>query len=186
MGYGGYAPGANSRMPDKLTDLQQAMRALPLDKAMETLALIEKLTRNVMKDQSEPKFRKINLTNDKIKNVIADVPNAIVLLEEMGWVQEADSLVLPETVRMRHETHIVGLIDAQDHFKTACEKEKVRLMRAAKAVDADVEKTRQEIEADRKEKAADGPVTQGSKANKLGAGQFMRASDLGIGQGSGG
>jgi len=185
MGYGGYAPGGNSRMPDKLTDLQQAMRALPLDKALETLALIDKLTRNVMKDQREPKFRKINLTNDKIKNLIADVPNAIALLAEMGWVQEADSLVLPVTVRMVHETHIVGLIDAQEVYKTALEKEKVRLMRAAKAVDADVEKTRQQIEADRKEKAADGPVTQGSKANELGGGQFMRASDLGIGQGGG-
>jgi len=174
-------------MPDKLTDLQAAMRALPLDKALDTLALIEKLTRNVMKDQREPKFRKINLANEKIRAIITDVPNAIALLNEMGWVREADSLVLPETVRMVHETHIVGLIEAQDHYKTVCEKEKVRLMRAAKApTDADAEKTRQQIEADRKEKAAEGPVTQGSKANELGKGKSMTASDLGIGQGGGG
>ena len=79
MGYAGYAPGANSRMPDKLTPLQQAMRQLPLEQAAETLAIIEKLTRNVVRNPSEDKFRKINLTNAKIIQVIVQVPNAIEL-----------------------------------------------------------------------------------------------------------
>jgi hypothetical protein len=187
MGYGGYAPGANSRMADSLTPLQAALRSLPLAEAAETLALMDKLTRNVVRNPGEAKFRKINLTNEKIKKAITDVPNAVYVLIEMGWQQEEDSLVLPETVRLAHEVHVVGIIDAQDYFKTEAEKERVRQTRASKAVDADTEKLRQQIEADRKEKAADGPVTKGSVPQKLGGGpNVMRASDLGIGQSSGG
>jgi hypothetical protein len=187
MGYGGYAPGANSRMADKLTPLQEALRSLPLTEAAETLALIDKLTRNVVRNPGEAKFRKINLINEKIKKAITDVPNAVDILKEMGWEQEDDSLVLPATVRLAHEVHVVGIIDAQDYYKTESEKEKVRQMRATKAVDAETEKLRQQIEADRKEKAAEGPVTQSSVAQKLGGGaNIMRASDLGIGQSQGG
>lgn len=187
MGYGGYAPGANSRMADKLTPLQEALRSLPLDEAADTLALIDKLTRNVVRNPGEAKFRKINLTNEKIKKAIADVPGAVNALIEMGWQLEGESLVLPATVRLAHEVHVVGIIDAQDHYKSEAEKEKTRQMRASKAVDADTEKLRQQIEADRKEKAADGPVTQSSHAQKLGGGpNVMRASDLGIGQNQGG
>jgi len=43
------------------------------------------------------------------------------------------------------------------------------------------------MEADRKEKDAEGPITQGSKAQSLGNGpNIMRASDIGIGQAAGG
>lgn len=100
MGYGGYAPGANSRMADALTPLQQALRGLPLEQAPEALTLIDKLTRNVQRNPSEEKFRKINLANEKIKKAIADVPNAINLMMEMGWVQEGDFLILPDTVSL--------------------------------------------------------------------------------------
>jgi len=187
MGYAGYAPGANSRMPDKLTPLQQALRQLPLEQAAETLAIIEKLTRNVVRNPGEAKFRKINLTNEKIKKVIADVPNAVELLEEMGWVQEGDSLELPANIRLAHETHVIGIIDAQDHYKTQAAKEYSRQVRAKKEVDDDMVKLQQQIEADRKEKSAEGPVTKGSVAQKMGNGpNVMRASDLGIGQSKGG
>jgi len=187
MGYGGYAPGGNSRMADALTPLQEALRSLPLAEAAETLALIDKLTRNVVRNPGDAKFRKINLTNEKIKKTITDVPNAVDALKEMGWQQEDDFLVLPATVHLAHEVHVVGIIDAQDYYKTKAEKERVRQTRESKAVDADTEKLRQQIEADRKEKEAEGPVTKSSKAQKIGGGaNIMRASDLGIGQSSGG
>lgn len=174
-------------MPDKLTPLQEAMRQLPLEQAAETLAIIEKLTRNVVRNPSEEKFRKINLTNAKIIQVIVQVPNAIELLKEMGWVQVGDSLELPATLRLAHEVHVIGIIEAQDYYKTAAAKEHARQVRASKEVTGDAEKLRQQIEADRKEKAAEGPVTKGSVANKLSGGpNIMRAGDLGIGQGGGG
>jgi hypothetical protein len=188
MGYGNYAPGANSRMADSLTPLQQKLRALPLDSAQDTLALVDKLTRNVVRNPGEEKFRKINLSNEKIKKAIADVPNGIELLQEMGWVLEGEALLLPSSVRLAHEVHVVGIIEAQDHYKSEAEKERVRQTRARKEVDEDKEKLRQQMEADRREKTAEGPVTKGSVAQKMpgdGA-NIVRASDLGIGQNAGG
>eukprot|EP00930_Biecheleria_cincta_P011179 TRINITY_DN11375_c0_g2_i1.p1 TRINITY_DN11375_c0_g2~~TRINITY_DN11375_c0_g2_i1.p1 ORF type:complete len:105 (+),score=15.09 TRINITY_DN11375_c0_g2_i1:122-436(+) len=82
MGYAGYSPG--NQVADKLTPLQQALRALPLDKAADTLELIEKLTRNVVRNPAEDKFRHIKLTNPKIAAVITDVPFAVDILKEMG------------------------------------------------------------------------------------------------------
>jgi hypothetical protein len=186
MGYGNYAPGANSRMASELTPLQQALRSLPLEESSETLALIDKLTRNVQRAPGEEKIRKLNLANEKIKKAIVDVPNALDLMKTMGWVQDGDSLALPSTVRFAHEVHVVGIIEAQDYYKDELKKERVRQERARKEVDADTEKLRDQIEADRKEKAAEGPVTKGSVAQKRGSGQMMRASDLGIGQNAGG
>jgi hypothetical protein len=173
-------------MADKLTPLQQALRQLPLEQAFETLAIIEKLTRNVVRNPGEAKFRKINLTNEKIKKLIADVPNAVDLLKEMGWVQEAESLELPSSVRLAHEVHVVGIIEAQDYYKTQAQKEHSRQVRASKDVDGDTAKLREQIDADRKEKAAEGPVTKASKAQKIGDGQVAGCKDLGIGQNVGG
>jgi len=183
MGYGGYAPGANSRMADALTPLQEALRSLPLEHSSDTLTLIDKLTRNVQRNPTEEKFRKVNLTNEKIKKAITDVPNAIALMQEMGWVQEADSLVLPAAIRLDHGVHVIAIIEAGDYYKTKAEKEKVRKTRESKEVDGDTEKLRKQIEADRKEKSAEGPVTRGSVAKKLPNGGSMTASDLGGGGG---
>lgn len=151
-----------------VTPLQQALRSLPLEQAMDALTLMEKLTRNVVRNPGEAKFRKINLMNDKIREAIANVPHAVALLKEMGWAQQEDSLVLPEAVRLAHEIHVVGIIEAQSYYKTLSEKERVRQMRASKVIDADMEKVREQIQADRKEKAADGPVNRASKARRIG------------------
>lgn len=60
-------------------------------------------------------------------------------------------------------------------------------MRAQKEVDGDIQKLREQVELDRREKAAEGPVTQASVANKLtGGANITRCSDVGIGQSSGG
>lgn len=188
MGYAGYAPGANSRMPDKLTDLQQALRQLPLDKALETLEIIEKLTRNTVRSPGEEKFRKINLANAKIKSTITDVPNAIDLLKEMGWVENGQSLELPQNTRLVHEVHVIGIIDAKDYYNEQLKKQKASEVRASKEVDTDQELLRQQIEADRQERAAAGPVTKSSVAqNRSHAGpNITRCSDVGIGQNQGG
>jgi len=173
-------------MPDKLTDLQAWLRSLPLAQALDCLAIIEKLTRNTVRSPGEAKFRKINLTNAKIKETIVDVPNAIGLLLEMGWVQEGEALELPSTIRLTHEEHVIGLIEAQDWYKTQASKEKSRQVLASKEKDTDQQKLAAAIEADRKEKAAEGPITKGSVATKRGSGSHMTAGDLGIGKGGGG
>jgi len=186
MGYAGYSPGANSTVGDKLTPLQQALRQLPLDQYEACLELIEKLTRNVVRNPSEEKFRRIKLTNPKIAAAITDVPNALALLQEMGWQPAGEELVLPPSVRPVHETEVVGIIEAKDWYKKEAEKEAKRITMARKEVDPEKEALRKQLEADRKEKDAEGPVTRGSVPNKLGEGTKMTAGDIGIGKGGGG
>lgn len=185
MGYAGYSPG--NRIADALTPLQQALRALPLAQAQETLDMIEKLTRNVVRNPTEEKFKKIKLSNPKIAAAITDVPFAVDVLKEMGWVEEDDGLSLPATVRLVHEKEVVAIIDAKDYFKKEEENERRRQAAARKALSSEKEELLKKMEADRLEKQADGPVTQGSVAKKFGDGpNIMRAGDIGIGKSSGG
>merc|ERR1719499_2906647 len=105
----------------------------------------------------------------------------------MGWLREGEILVLPASVRLAHEVHVVGIIDAKDHYKKEAENERRRQLRAGKAADTDKEELSKKMEIDRKEKEADGPVAHGSVAKKLGDGpNIMRAGDVGIGKSSGG
>lgn len=185
MGYAGYSPG--HQVADKLTSLEQALRSLPLEQAQEALELIEKLTRNVVRNPTDEKFRRIKLSNPKIAATITDVPGAVALLKEMGWVEDGEELVLPAELRLLHEKEVVALIDAKDYYKKEEEKERRRQAAARKALDADKQELLQKMEADRKEKAAEGPVTHGSVAKKLGDGpHIVRAGDIGIGKSSGG
>mmetsp|Transcript_19128 Transcript_19128/g.36841 ORF Transcript_19128/g.36841 Transcript_19128/m.36841 type:complete len:186 (-) Transcript_19128:282-839(-) len=185
MGYAGYAPG--NRIADKLTPMQQALRSLPLEKAQESLDLIEKLTRNVVRNPGEDKFRRINLSNPKISAAITDVHFAVDALKEMGWVQDDDALLLPPSVHLAHEREVVGIIDAKDYYKKEVDNERRRQMAARKAVSEEKEALLQQMEADRKEKVADGPVVHSSVAKQFGNGpNIVKASDLGIGNSSGG
>lgn len=185
MGYAGYSPG--NQVAEKLSPLQQALRALPLDKAAETLELIEKLTRNVVRNPAEDKFRHIKLTNPKIAAVITHVPFAVDILKEMGWVEEGEGLELPASVRLAHEKEVISIIDVKDFYKKEQVTQKSREAQARKtALDPEKEALLKKMEADRKEKDAEGPVTRGSKAQSLGGGQVVTAADLGIGASGGG
>mmetsp|Transcript_73832 Transcript_73832/g.193663 ORF Transcript_73832/g.193663 Transcript_73832/m.193663 type:complete len:185 (-) Transcript_73832:354-908(-) len=184
MGYAGYAPG--SKVADKLTPLQQALRSLPLEVAQETLALIDKLTRNIVQNPTEEKFRKVKLANPKLAAIVAAAPTFVDTMQEMGWVQTSEGLELPPSTRLNHADHVMPIIDATDHYKKAIEDAKRSAMRAGK-LSEEAQQLLQKAQADRVEKALDGPVTQGSKANKLGDGpNICRAGDIGIGKSSGG
>eukprot|EP00930_Biecheleria_cincta_P011178 TRINITY_DN11375_c0_g1_i2.p2 TRINITY_DN11375_c0_g1~~TRINITY_DN11375_c0_g1_i2.p2 ORF type:complete len:197 (+),score=58.26 TRINITY_DN11375_c0_g1_i2:32-622(+) len=186
MGYAGYSPG--NQVADKLTPLEQALRAVPLGKAAETLELIEKLTRNVVRNPAEDKFRHIKLTNPKIAATISDVPFAVDILEEMGWVEEGEGLQLPASVRLAHEKEVVAIIDAKDFYTKEQEAQKRREAQARKAaLDPEREALLKKMEEDRREKEAEGPVTKGSKAQSVGSGEkVVTAADLGIGASGGG
>mmetsp|Transcript_37774 Transcript_37774/g.97679 ORF Transcript_37774/g.97679 Transcript_37774/m.97679 type:complete len:185 (-) Transcript_37774:278-832(-) len=184
MGYAGYAPG--SKVSDKLTPLQQALRSLPLEVAQETLELIDKLTRNVVRSPGEEKFRKVKLSNPKIAAVVAAAPTMVDIMLEMGWVRTEEGIELPPSARLLHEVHVVGIIEVQDFYKKAIEDAKRSATRAAK-MDAEKQELLKKAETDRAEKAAEGPVTRASVANKLGDGpNITRAGDIGIGKSSGG
>jgi len=186
MGYAGYAPG--NKIADKLTPLQQALHALPLEQAQETLEMLDKLTRNVVRNPNDEKYRTIKLSNPKIAAAITNVSFAVDVLKEMGWVESADGLTLPAGVVLVHEREVISIIDAKDHFKKEEEKERKRQVAARKAIDPEKEALMAKMEADRLEKAAEGPVTKGSVAKQLSHNgpNITRASDIGIGKSSGG
>lgn len=191
MSYGGYAPGNNSRVAGPLSDYEQALRGLPLANAEETLEILEKLTRNVVRTPKEEKFRKIKLTNPRIMATITEVAGATRILEEMGWVQNVDvdeaMMHLPETVRLQFEVHVVKIVEARDFYKKELENERRRQHRVERDAD-NPEKLalREKLEADARERAQRGPA-MASVAQKLGNGpNIMRASDIGIGQSRGG
>jgi hypothetical protein len=185
MGYAGYAPG--NKVAEQKTPLEEAFRALSLDSAQDTLDLIEKLTRNVVRNPGEEKYRTVKLTNKTIAAAVEQSPAMLNVMEEMGWVREEETLILPPSVRLAHEVHVVGLIDAKDYFKKEAENERRRQLREGKETDPEKVALRKQMEIDRKEKEAEGPVTKGSVAKKLGDGpNMMRAADIGIGVSSGG
>jgi len=185
MGYAGYSPG--NQVAEKVSALQQSLRGLPVDSWHEPMELIEKLIRNVVRNPSEEKFRCIRLSNPKIAAAIAEVPGAVNLLKGMGWVEDGENLVLPSSVRPVHEVEVLGIIDAKDWYKKEEENDKRRQAQARKTRDPEQDELARKMELDRKEKAAEGPVTRGSVAKKLGDGpNIMRAGDLGIGKNSGG
>ncbi|CAE8625094.1 unnamed protein product [Polarella glacialis] len=168
MGYGGYSPG--NQVAEAKTPLQQALHALPLAQAQETLDLIERLTRNVVHSPKEEKFRKIKLSNPKIAAAITNVPFAVDALKEMGWVDDEEGLMLPATTRLEHHPAVVAIIDAKAHFTKEAEVQRRREAVARKVVDPEKEELMRKMAEDRVEKKSDGPVTQDSKAKKLGDG----------------
>jgi hypothetical protein len=186
MGYAGYAPGANSRLADALSPLQQALRNLSVEGVQEILDLLKKLTENVVRNPGEEKFRRVRLTNAKIAAAVAESPAMLDVLKEMGWVEEDGVMVLPPSVRLAHEIHVIGIIDAKAWWKKEEENEKRRQMRARKETGADTDTIRKQLELDRQERAADGPVTRSSVPKQLGEGTKMTAGDIGIGKSSGG
>jgi len=189
MVYAGYSPGANSRMVGPLSDYEQAVRGLPLDKADDTLDILEKLTRNVVRGPRDEKFRKLRLTNKKIMETVTEVEGAVAILREMGWVdggEEEPTLVLPGAVCPSFEVHVVKIIEARDFYKKERENEKLRKMRAERdANDPDKVALREQLEADAKERSTREPA-KASVAKKLGDGKIVRASDIGIGKSGGG
>jgi len=184
MGYAGYAPG--NRVAEALSPMQQALQSLPFEVAQEILELLEKVTRNVVRNPTEEKFRCLKLTNAKIAAAVEQAPTMVTALQEMGWVVQGDTLILPPQVRLTHETHVIAIIDAKDYFKKEVENERRRQLRASK-LDSEKEELIRQAEIDRQEKSADGPVTRSSVAQKMGDGpRVMRAGDIGIGKSSGG
>lgn len=189
MGYAGYSPGLNSRTSDALTEYERALRQLPADKAAETLEILEKLTRNIVRSPKELKFRKIKLTNKKIAETITDVAGAMDILRTAGWVEGEDeeaTLVLPASAQLTFETHVVKIIEARDFYKKELENQKRRQHREERdASDPAKAALLLQLQQDAQERATRGPA-QASVAQQLGHGTVCRASDIGIGVSRGG
>lgn len=75
-----------NRIKDKPTEQQLA---LSLIKDENALSIIEKITYNVVVAPTEAKYRKIKLSNPKIKSAITDIPESMSYLTMLGWEQQS-------------------------------------------------------------------------------------------------
>lgn len=173
-----------ARIPDALSDKELALRRI---RSPETLEIIGKLVRNVATQPNEDKYRSIRTTNPKITAIIIEQEGGLPALLALGFApaaDDADVLVVPKGVLTMKDVRLVE--DTKDWLK----KELRAMSRSSsksslsKEADADPAKAalRAQLEvccanilciaktstkADRKERAAQGPVTEGSKAQPL-------------------
>ena len=137
----------------------------------ETLATLRKVTSNVAQNPAEAKYRKLKLSNAKIIELIVNVPGALDSLRFAGWTEEMEEsspvMVLPPSVNLT--MHDVKVIDGaiERLAKAKADETRARMAKAKAPPNADRDRIRAQMEADRAERAARGPVLQGSVAQKL-------------------
>ena len=113
MGYGvGYS---TTNAIKEYTDLDKCLKTIG---PMDSLVLLSKVSRNVAQNPTEEKYRRLRLTNEKLKLGLFDVPGCINTLLEMGWVKDEEDqeyLMLPHKakVSMVEVRAIENAIDAK-------------------------------------------------------------------------
>eukprot|EP00884_Botryococcus_braunii_P017636 jgi/Botrbrau1/4556/Bobra.60_2s0043.1 len=177
MGYAGYV--SAKLPPPKPTEIQAALWSIT---SIETLELIVKLIQNIAINPGEQKFKRIKLSNPKIKSGLVDVPGGLEALLALGWIydeEDKESLVVPKG-RQLTMTEVRQVQDAQDRLKKEL-KLTARNAMAAKVKAATTAEIRSQLEADRRERATAEPITLGSKAQTLPSGQGINTcKDAGI------
>jgi len=143
------------------------------------------VTQNVAQHPTEAKYRRLKLANEKIEALLVNVPGAVQTLLELGWQRETDPvdgdvLVLPPAKHMSMAD--VRRVEQGEARLVEALKVKARNEAAARSrpLDPERERLRLQMEADRRERAARGPVTQGSVAQPL-PGDFGGAKVAGPG-----
>ena len=184
MGYAGYAPG--TVQVTELSDAQKATRALPVA----TLETLLKVCGNTARNPQEAKFRRVKLSNEKVRALITDVPGAVAVLQAMGWTVEEEEgesyAVLPQGTNVTQK-HVRDIQDALDHAVKKAKDDARAAAARKKPVSAEKAAMMAQLEADRKERATQAPVTSDSKNQWHGGGaNITRAADVGIGCSSGG
>lgn len=113
-----------------------------------------------MKDE---KYRRVRLSNEKIQTRIVQVEGALEVLEELGWKREEDAMVLPSSVK-----------PTMMQFREV-EEAREKLVRELRRVASSQRKTdskeqmrlREQLEADRKERQSELPVSRPSVAKTI-------------------
>jgi hypothetical protein len=174
MGYAGYT--AAKLPPPKPTTLQQALWNFSSLEQLETLG---KLIRNVAIHPTEDKFRRVKAANPKIAPLLE-------ALLSFGWVHDEgdkDFVVVPKGCKLTM-AEVRMIEDAKDRLKKQQRITARNGRAAALAADDDKAAIRAAMEADRLERLARGPVTQGSTAISLpGGANVTSAGDLGLNSG---
>ncbi|KIZ03396.1 hypothetical protein MNEG_4567 [Monoraphidium neglectum] len=86
MGYAGYV--SAKYPPPKPTEVEAAVQAVKSEQALD---VIGKLLYNAAISPREEKFRRIKLTNAKIRESIVEAHGALDALRALGWVDDPES-----------------------------------------------------------------------------------------------
>lgn len=139
----------------ELTDFEKVLRRMPLDTAIQGLDLVETLTRKIIQNPSEDKFRRLRCANEKLQPIFGTVQGRAVMTE-MGWELDESSEFLvisqQQARKLDFPQHIAKILDAKSYFGKQIEKEK----NAKRIVGADkkTQQLMQELENDRRERSA--------------------------------
>mmetsp|Transcript_51537 Transcript_51537/g.137550 ORF Transcript_51537/g.137550 Transcript_51537/m.137550 type:complete len:421 (-) Transcript_51537:143-1405(-) len=152
MGY--YSTGySSSRGVQELSTLERLLRQLAKEGTPESLDLLEKIVRNVVEHASEEKFRTLRASNAKLAPLfVVDVASDTML--EMGWLRDGELFVLPATVRLDFQHHVVPVLEAK-RFQATFNAELKKS--ASRVVDAEKADLIRKCALDRREHDAQGP-----------------------------
>lgn len=180
MGYAGYFS-TTARIKDKRTPLEAALANVG---SLETLELLEKVTKNSAVQPAEEKYRRLKLSNAKIRSLVAEVEGGLEAMAALGWqqVQEEGEEVLTLAKGAATMAQVRCILEAQQEFKKN-DRQLKRAKSSASLPGSDEQAAlRAQIEADRLERAARSPVAKDSVAQALpGEGaRIATAKDCGI------
>lgn len=147
MGYYNLPPTSYAQ---ELTDFEKLLRNLPVECAIPALDLLETLSRNVIQNPSEEKYRRVRTTNEKLIALFG-VPGTVDVMENMGWQFDGEFMTLPKDVHLDFQAHVVKILEAKSHFG----KQKELVARSAKiAADPGKAELLKQLEIDRRERSA--------------------------------
>ena len=178
----------SAKYAEEKTPLQLALEAVSTQPA---LAIIEKLTKNAAASPKEDKFRKVKLGNAKIRAAIVETKGALAAMLQLGWKEATDEdgeevLVLPAGKFLTTENWR-AVVNAQEAAAKKAKEQEKRVLQQRKSADPERERLRQQMLADKAERASRGPVTLGSTARQIGGGaNITTAGDLGLNKNEGG
>lgn len=151
MGYAGYVPA--KLPPTKPSAVQAALWEIQNTASLE---VISKLLRNTAVNPSEEKYRRIRLTNPKVKALIAEEKGAVQSLLALGWERDAEdseSLVIPKG-RYFSMAEVRIVQDAEERLKKSLRDAK-RAEGASKIPSSQEQaRIRAQMEADRQQRSS--------------------------------
>lgn len=119
----------------------------------------------------EEKYRRVRLSNEKIRARIVDVDGALEVLEELGWKHEEDTVVLPANVNAT----MVQFRQVEEAREKLVREQRRKAGTQRTTLSKEQQRLREQLEADRKERMAELPVTRPSIAKPLEGGPKVRS-----------
>eukprot|EP01026_Neomeris_dumetosa_P014324 TRINITY_DN1516_c0_g1_i14.p1 TRINITY_DN1516_c0_g1~~TRINITY_DN1516_c0_g1_i14.p1 ORF type:complete len:214 (-),score=34.87 TRINITY_DN1516_c0_g1_i14:291-845(-) len=150
MAYAGYVPA--KLPPAKLDSFQSALRSVESQRCLE---VIRKLCYNVACSPTEEKYRRVKISNQKIKEAIVDVEGGLDVMGVLGWIreeQQGDVLFLPPKTYITMK-QVRDIDDRLDDLKREAEKAIHKSVSSSSLRGNDeMERIQAQLEADKRER----------------------------------